>query len=55
MTNQLRQAVEDRKQFYIQKLLNAGIFKRANRQLYELTLSELEKEYRRLHDREKSS
>lgn len=55
MTNQLRQAIEDRKQFYIQELLNAGIFKRANRQLYQLTLSELEKEYRRLLDQQASS
>lgn len=48
MVNRLRKAVDDKKQFFIQELLNRGIYKRANRQLYELTLSELEKEYDRL-------
>ncbi|HET7657724.1 MAG TPA: Fur-regulated basic protein FbpA [Bacillales bacterium] len=52
MANRLRQVVEDKKQFFIQELLNAGIYKRANRQLYELTLSELEKEYDRLPKQE---
>lgn len=48
MANRLRRVVDDKKQYFIQQLLNAGIYKRANRQLYELTLNELEKEYDRL-------
>ncbi|HET7629649.1 MAG TPA: Fur-regulated basic protein FbpA [Bacillales bacterium] len=45
MSQQLRKAVERKKQTYIQRLLDAGIYKSGNCQLYELTLSELEKEY----------
>jgi hypothetical protein len=38
---QLRTAIEKVRQCYIEKLLEAGIFKGADRQLYHLTLSEL--------------
>ncbi|MFC7392919.1 Fur-regulated basic protein FbpA [Scopulibacillus cellulosilyticus] len=43
MNNQLREAIEAKKQYYIEKLLDAGIYKVSNRQLYRLTLSELER------------
>jgi hypothetical protein len=45
MSNQLREAVTRKKQDYITKLLEAGIYKASDRQLYELTLSELEQEF----------
>ncbi|KAB7671247.1 Fur-regulated basic protein FbpA [Bacillus sp. B1-b2] len=38
-------AVEVRKAFIIDQLLQVGIFKKDNIQLYELSLSELENEY----------
>ncbi len=38
-------AVEVRKAFIIDQLLNIGIYKKENVQLYELSLSELENEY----------
>lgn len=43
--NQLREGVEKKRQEYIRMLISAGIYKRADRQLYELTLSELQREY----------
>lgn len=44
--NQLRRAVEHQMDFYKNELLNMGYFKTPdNRQLYELTLSELEQIY----------
>ncbi len=46
MANFLREAVEKKKQMYIQKLLNAGVYKVSDRQLYDLTLSELETIYK---------
>ncbi|WP_139822804.1 Fur-regulated basic protein FbpA [Tuberibacillus sp. Marseille-P3662] len=41
---ELRKAVEQRKAAYIEILQKAGIYKKASRDLHELTLSELEKE-----------
>lgn len=55
MANQLRRAVEQKKQFYIERLLEKGIFKQNGRQLYELTLSELQREYEGLVRRKKST
>ncbi|CAI8744433.1 MULTISPECIES: Fur-regulated basic protein FbpA [Bacillus] len=46
MSSQLRFAVENRKRQLIDQLIGAGVFKILNRQLYELSLEELEKEYR---------
>jgi hypothetical protein len=44
--NQLRKAVEDQKDFYKSQLLNMGYYKTPDgKQLYELTLTELEQIY----------
>ncbi len=45
MKNILRTAVQQRRQFLIEKLLKIGVFKKEDRHLYEWTLSDLEKEY----------
>ncbi|EJQ43286.1 hypothetical protein IEE_03464 [Bacillus cereus BAG5X1-1] len=45
MSSQLRFAVENRKRHLIDELIGAGVFKIRERQLYELSLEELEKEY----------
>ncbi len=41
----LRKIIERQKQFYIEKLLEAGVYKAADGHLYEKTLSELEQVY----------
>ncbi|MBO1624584.1 Fur-regulated basic protein FbpA [Bacillus arachidis] len=46
MSSQLRFAIEIRKRQLIDQLIGAGVFKVLDRQLYELSLEELEKEYR---------
>lgn len=46
MSALLRQAVEYRRQELIDRLIGANVFKKNGKQLFELTLSELEKEYR---------
>lgn len=43
MSSQLRFAVENRKRHLIDELIGAGVFKIRDRQLYELSLEELEK------------
>jgi hypothetical protein len=48
MNNVLRNAVQQRRQFLIDKLLKIGVFKKEDRHLYEWTLSDLEKEYQYL-------
>lgn len=45
MSYGLRYVVEKRKKQLIEKLIDVGIYKVLNKQLYELTLDELEKEY----------
>ncbi|SFE42127.1 Fur-regulated basic protein A [Bacillus sp. OV194] len=45
MPNRLRLAIEQRKNFLITCLIEWGIYKKEDKQLYELTLSELEAEY----------
>ena len=45
MENLLRAAVRQRKQYLIEELLKKGIYKKENHHLFELTLSDLEKEY----------
>ncbi|MDU0414584.1 Fur-regulated basic protein FbpA [Bacillus paralicheniformis] len=45
MTPQLKKAVEMRKKQLIQRLIQLGIYKKEERHLYELSLSELESEY----------
>ncbi|MFB9761574.1 MULTISPECIES: Fur-regulated basic protein FbpA [Bacillaceae] len=45
MSNLLRKAVERQKRFYIERLLEAGIYKKSNVHLYEMTLSDLKQVY----------
>jgi hypothetical protein len=45
MKNILRTAVQQRRQYLIDKLLKIGVFKKEDRHLYEWTLSDLESEY----------
>ncbi|QNG60824.1 Fur-regulated basic protein FbpA [Bacillus sp. PAMC26568] len=45
MSTKLRQAVASRKTYIIEELLDLGIYKKADCHLYELCLSDLEKEY----------
>ena len=46
MKNILRTAVQQRRQYLIDKLLKVGVFKKEDRHLYEWTLSDLEEEYK---------
>jgi hypothetical protein len=46
MKNLLRTAVQQRRQFLIEKLLKVGVFKKEDKHLYEWTLSDLETEYK---------
>jgi hypothetical protein len=46
MGNILRKAVEDRRQRLIDRLLAFSVYKIADKQLFELALTELEHEYR---------
>lgn len=46
MKNILRNAVQQRRQLLIDKLLKIGVFKKDDRHLYEWTLSDLEEEYK---------
>ncbi|MDR4949926.1 Fur-regulated basic protein FbpA [Neobacillus cucumis] len=50
MGNLLRYAVQLKKKKLINKLIKCGIYKKNNKHLYELTLSELEKEYKHYMD-----
>lgn len=53
-TNQLNKSIELQRDFYKSELLNMGYLKTPdNRQLYELTLSELEDIYKAEKAREK--
>ncbi|MEH7413826.1 Fur-regulated basic protein FbpA [Neobacillus drentensis] len=45
MENLLRKAVQTKRQFLINKLIQSGIYKKNNKHLYEWTLSELEQEF----------
>lgn len=47
MANQLRKGVERLKLFYITKLIQTGHYNASDHELYTLTLSELEKLYKR--------
>ncbi|MCQ6282832.1 Fur-regulated basic protein FbpA [Bacillus sp. EB600] len=46
MKNLLQSAVQLKKQKLINKLIKSGIYKKGNKHLYELTLSDLENEYK---------
>ncbi|MDD9147248.1 MULTISPECIES: Fur-regulated basic protein FbpA [unclassified Sporolactobacillus] len=48
MPNHFQNALEQKKDDLIVKLLDRGIYKTKNHQLYELSLSELERAYRQL-------
>jgi hypothetical protein len=41
MSQQLRKAIEKAKEYYIQRLIETGIYKDSDPELYELTLSEM--------------
>lgn len=48
MPNHFQNANEQKKDYLIGKLLDRGIYKTKNQQLYELSLSELEHTYQKL-------
>ncbi|WP_160725980.1 Fur-regulated basic protein FbpA [Bacillus sp. USDA818B3_A] len=45
MENLLRKAVQKKRQFLINQLIQSGVYKKNNKHLYEWTLTELEREY----------
>ncbi|MCM3567231.1 Fur-regulated basic protein FbpA [Neobacillus mesonae] len=45
MENKLRYAVQLKRQNLIKKLIKSGVYKKNSSHLYELTLSDLEREY----------
>jgi hypothetical protein len=45
MSKFLREAVEKKKQIYMKRILEAGIYKESDLRLYQLTLSELKQIY----------
>ncbi|MGG1677008.1 Fur-regulated basic protein FbpA [Neobacillus sp. NRS-1170] len=45
MKNNLRNAVQQKRQHLIDELLKLGVFKKNNKHLYEWTLQDLEEEY----------
>ncbi|RYL90288.1 Fur-regulated basic protein FbpA [Sporolactobacillus sp. THM19-2] len=47
MSDRTANAIDRKKEFLIEKLLGRGIYKRRNHQLYELSVKELENEYRK--------
>ena len=49
MGNLIRYGVQLKKKNLINKLIKLGIYKKNNKHLYELTLSELEKEYKNMN------
>ncbi|MED4224621.1 Fur-regulated basic protein FbpA [Neobacillus cucumis] len=53
MENLLRKAVQIKKQFFINKLIQSGVYKKNNRHLYEWTLSELEREFNQIQQENK--
>jgi hypothetical protein len=46
--NIFRKAVEDRRKILIDKLIAFNVYKKEDRHLFELSLTELENEYRKL-------
>ncbi|MBZ5752927.1 MULTISPECIES: Fur-regulated basic protein FbpA [Metabacillus] len=55
MSTMLREAIQIRKEFLIDQLLSIGVYKKENVQLYELCLSDLEREYRLFNEMGKTS
>ncbi|TGA97705.1 Fur-regulated basic protein FbpA [Sporolactobacillus shoreae] len=52
--NALRQTLESKRQELIDQLIDAEVFKKDGKQLFELTLQELESEYRLVRARNQS-
>lgn len=46
MTNLPRTAVQEKRQYLMDELLKLGVYKKEDKHLYELTLTDLEEEYR---------
>lgn len=44
----LRNAIEKKRDFLINKLINEGVYKKNDIHLFELTLTDLEKEYNKI-------
>ncbi|MDQ1005232.1 hypothetical protein QFZ28_005810 [Neobacillus niacini] len=55
MSTMLREAIQIRKEFLINQLLSIGVYKKENVQLYQLCLSDLEREYRLFNEMGKTS
>ncbi|RYL89770.1 Fur-regulated basic protein FbpA [Sporolactobacillus sp. THM7-4] len=55
MSDRFQTENEQRKDFIIGKLLDGGIYKTENRQLYELSLKELENTYEKLYKTNESA
>lgn len=47
MSKFIQEAIRVKKDYLINELIKMGIYKKGERQLYELTLTELEMEYKR--------
>ena len=48
MENLLRKTIESKRNYLINKLINAGIYKKKDSHLFELTLTDLEEEYKKM-------
>ncbi|WP_404330170.1 Fur-regulated basic protein FbpA [Mesobacillus maritimus] len=48
MNNTLRYAVQVKREKLINKMIQSGIYKKNNKHLYELTLTDLEEEYKNM-------
>ncbi|MGE7758474.1 Fur-regulated basic protein FbpA [Peribacillus sp. NPDC097895] len=48
----LRKAIENKRNFLINKLINEGIYKKNDTHLFELTLTDLEEEYMKIKKNE---
>ncbi|MDQ0253948.1 hypothetical protein J2S74_001321 [Evansella vedderi] len=53
MSKFIQEAIRAKKNYLISQLIQSGIFKKGDQHLYELTLTELEEEYK-AHEKEKS-
>jgi hypothetical protein len=47
MANQMRNALDKAREYYIQKLLELGVYKHSDHQLYHLTLTEMADLYKK--------
>ncbi|MFI8493114.1 Fur-regulated basic protein FbpA [Peribacillus butanolivorans] len=47
----LRDAINNKKVFLINKLIKEGIYKKNNTHLFEMTLSDLQEEYNKISDK----